>query len=343
MTAADSRGESATAPRPPAPDQRCSVLSERALESTYGTATPAVAWVALEQPGPWGRDAVVESHLGRDVGEALGTSVRAVGGRLALIRRPGAHPDDRRRHPRRVLVAHCRPNAEWLVAATVDDPRRLTSVDFSAVAAGDVSAVLRSLPDAHLDTRTQVLVCTNGRRDVCCAVRGRPVAEGIAWLYPGQVWETSHTGGHRFAPTAVLLPSGLTFGRISVEEAGEALREVEAGRFPLGWLGSRHDRGRSALTAPAQVAESVVRAREATAELNALSVAAYPIAASPVRFTDVSHWRVSHLDGRWWDVSVQRNTSGPARPVSCGRPVEPQSGYEAVIRATGRERRTVQQ
>jgi hypothetical protein len=343
MTSADFPGGSATAPRTPAPDQRCSVLSERALESTYGTATPAVVWVALEQPGPWGREAVVDSHLGRDVGEALGSSVKAVGGRLAMIRRPGPHPDDRRRHPRRLLVASCRPNADWLVAADVVDLRQLMSVDYSAAAAGDVSALLRSLPDGHLDPRAQLLVCTNGRRDVCCAVRGRPVAEGVAQMYPGQVWETSHTGGHRFAPTAVLLPSGLMFGRISVGAAGEALREVEAGSFPSVWLGPRHDRGRSALTAPAQVAESVVRHRDATSELGALSVVARPLVASPGSVTDVSEWRVSHIDGRWWDVSVRRVASGPPRPVSCGRPAEPQFGYDAGIKASGHRRRTAPQ
>jgi NAD(P)-dependent dehydrogenase (short-subunit alcohol dehydrogenase family) len=32
--------------------------------------------------------------------------------------------------------------------------------------------------------------------------------------FPGQVWEATHTSGHRFAPTTVLLPSGALHGRV---------------------------------------------------------------------------------------------------------------------------------
>ncbi|HEU5385864.1 MAG TPA: sucrase ferredoxin [Streptosporangiaceae bacterium] len=48
------------------------------------------------------------------------------------------------------------------------------------------------------------LVCTNGKRDRCCAVRGRPVAAAIADATGWDTWESSHLGGHRFAATALL-------------------------------------------------------------------------------------------------------------------------------------------
>lgn len=311
------------------PNQRCSVLSEAVDEPAYGTATPAVAWFALEQPGPWGREAALQSHLRRDLGSALADSARAINGRVALIRRPGPHPDDHRDHPRRVLVAYCQPGAEWLVAASVSDPEQLLDVDFPAVDAGDVAGVLASLPGAQVEERAQLLVCTNGRRDVCCAVRGRPVAEGAAARHPGKVWETSHTGGHRFAPTAVLLPSGLTLGRLSVAGASQALAAVEAGEFPLALTGPRHDRGRAALSAPAQVAESAVRHQIGAAALDALRVSPAPNVLEPS--AEVSRWRVAHTDGRLWDVLVRPSIAGAPRPVSCGRPAEPQHGFEAAI------------
>lgn len=308
----------------------CSVLSAAVNESAYGTATPAVAWLALEQPGPWGRDAVVESHLASGLGAALGESVRAVGGRLALLRRPGRHADDHLRHPRRVLLASCRPGVEWLVAATVSDPHELLSLDFAALEAGDADGVLASLPAARLEDRPQLLVCTNGRRDVCCAVRARPVAEAAAASHPGQVWETSHTGGHRFAPTAVLLPSGLTLGRLAVNAASEALVAAGAWQFPLSLSGPRHDRGRCGLSPLAQVAESAVRHQLGEAALNALRVApARQASAAPP--AGVERWRVEHADGRRWEVSVQKSLAGPPRPVSCGRPAEPQHRYDAQI------------
>lgn len=310
--------------------QACSVLSASVNESAYGTATPAVAWLALEQAGPWGRDAVLDSHLRPDLGRSLAESVGAANGRFALIRRPGPHADDHQGHLRRVLVAHCRPGAEWLVAAEVTDPQELLAVDFSALGEGDLAGVLASLPGSGREERAQLLVCTNGRRDVCCAVRGRPVAEGAAAANPGQVWETAHTGGHRFAPTAVLLPSGLTLGRLTASQASDALVAAQAGKFPLGLTGPRHDRGRCALSPPAQVAESAVRHRVAEAAVNALRVAPAPSAPS-ARPAGAANWEVDHVDGRRWEVSVLPSTTGVARPVSCGRPAERQHRYDVAI------------
>jgi hypothetical protein len=47
------------------------------------------------------------------------------------------------------------------------------------------------------------LVCTHGRHDACCAVRGRPVAAALAAAYPERTWECSHIGGDRFAANVV--------------------------------------------------------------------------------------------------------------------------------------------
>ena len=47
------------------------------------------------------------------------------------------------------------------------------------------------------------LVCTHGKRNVCCARLGGPLAQALAARHPGQVWETTHVGGHRFAANLV--------------------------------------------------------------------------------------------------------------------------------------------
>jgi hypothetical protein len=56
-----------------------------------------------------------------------------------------------------------------------------------------------------------LLVCTHGRRDVCCGSLGTELALGTQALdLPEGVrcLRTSHTGGHRFAPTFIVLPEG---------------------------------------------------------------------------------------------------------------------------------------
>ena len=65
-------------------------------------------------------------------------------------------------------------------------------------------------------------VCAHGTHDVCCAIRGRPVAAALDWLRPGLVWECSHVGGDRFAANVLVLPSGMLYGRV-VESAARAL------------------------------------------------------------------------------------------------------------------------
>src|SRR5262245_13865966 len=182
-----------------------------------------MGWVALEQPGPWGRDAAAQSHLESEIGSALAANAKAAGARFVLIRGVGQHADDHHVHERIVLVSCCVPGREWLLSGTITDPKDLLALDTSALVEGDIDGVRASLPTLTEATQPVFLVCTNGRRDVCCAVRGRPVAREAAHLRPGQVWETSHTGGHRFAPTGVLLPYGLTLARLTADDVVAAL------------------------------------------------------------------------------------------------------------------------
>lgn len=299
----------------------CSVLSERDGISAFGTASEARFWVAVEQSGPWGRDAMTQSHLDAELGAALAAACQAAGGRLLLIRRPGLHADAHHRTSRRVLVATRLTGRPELLAGDVPEAADLLRLPFDALAGGDLDAVRAALPALVPSPEPALLVCTNARRDVCCAVRGRPVALQAAAERPGQVWECSHTGGHRFAPTAVLLPHGQTWARLSAELAVSALDAAARGQLPAELLGPVHDRGRSPLTTPAQAAESFVRQQIGEVDLTALSTEADSDAdpdpddgpAERVRS------RVTHRDGRSWGVLATRTAAQGVRPDSCGK------------------------
>ncbi len=98
------------------------------------------------------------------------------------------------------------------------------------------------------------LVCTNGARDQCCAIRGAAVARALGNARPGAAYESSHLGGHRFAANVLVLPDGLCFGRLDVRAALALVDELDAGRLPL-----EHFRGRTSLTEEQQAAEIFVR------------------------------------------------------------------------------------
>jgi hypothetical protein len=159
-----------------------------------------------------------------------------------------------------------------------------------------------------------LLVCTNGRRDVCCALRGRPVALEAAALAPGRVWESSHTGGHRFAPTGVLLPHGVALARLDGAGSAEVLAAADDGRLPRWALGARHDRGRGVLPPAAQAAESFVRDLVGETSLSALSAQ-----ADGEQVADGEHVTVRHEDGRTWTVLARSVGAGVDLSESCGK------------------------
>ncbi|MEP7193335.1 MAG: sucrase ferredoxin [Actinomycetota bacterium] len=314
-------------PRRSRPDA-CSVIWDIAGVSALGTAPTATFWVALEQNGPWGAQAAVQSHLDPRLGQSLDRRCKDAGGRLILIRRPGSHADlhehsarkvdAQRVDTRRVYLAGGLASRPWLLEADVNDPAGLTRLgqpEMQALARGDIDAVQGALPGAARSAGPVLLICTNSKRDVCCSARGREVAFQAASQRSGQVWECSHTGGHRFAPTGVLLPAGQTFGRLSGASAVAVIDAAAVGELPTALLGEVNDRGRSHLPAAGQAAESMVRQQIQEASLLALSTTASRRADRE----DAWQCRVSHVDGRHWDVEAVRSRRGEDLAASCGK------------------------
>ena len=106
--------------------------------------------------------------------------------------------------------------------------------------------------DGDMDGQA-VLVCTQGSHDICCGADGERFAQdaerlGVADL---RVFRVSHTGGHRFAPTAMTLPDGRMWAYMTPEMLSAILsRQGDTGplsQYCRGWWGA--DVG------PAQIAE----------------------------------------------------------------------------------------
>ena len=241
--------------------------------------------VALEEPGPWGARALTESRLDPQVGGALEERCLDARGRALLVR-----PVDVRRglgERRRFFLAGGFGHTPWLLAGTVSHPAELLDLPLASLADADrVPSTGDGWPAQDLGGL--LLVCANGRRDLCCARRGRAVAARCAARRPGRVWESSHLGGHRFAPTALLLPTGQSLARVTPDLAASALDAAASGRLALG-LGPWHDRGRLHLDPGAQVADAAVRHATGESDPGALRVAP----AGPEAF-DVGHVARAH-------------------------------------------------
>ncbi|HEU4512337.1 MAG TPA: sucrase ferredoxin [Nocardioidaceae bacterium] len=303
-------------------DAACSDQSAAVHEPMAGTAPYALAWVALEQNGPWGARAFTQSHLDPEVGRVIEDTAAQHDVRPALIRRPGRHADPPDRDaPRHVIVAYTYPGRTWLLEGLLADPADLLRLDWAALRDGDQDAVRRSMPTLLPSERPHLLVCTNAKRDVCCAVKGRPVALGAAAVHPDRVWEVTHTSGHRFAPTAVLLPAGTLHGRLDVAGAGELLRAAERGATLI-----EGSRGRSTWPAAAQAADLAVREEEGVLDLDALEVVSHDPVGEGTWLTGLRH-----SDGRAWHVTVEaRESEDLVRAESCGKALKPMAWFARV-------------
>lgn len=291
----------------------CSAASLGVDEPLAGTAPTAQCWIVIEQPGPWGRQALVDSRLDPEVGRALQSAMEGTGTRVVLAR----HGQRRElTGGRRVWVAHTAPGTEVLREGVLDDVRDLLRWDLATMAAG-------SLPEfGHVRTEPILFVCTHSKRDACCAIHGRALIDQTRALLPAaaqdRLWESSHLGGHRFAPTALALPTGAVFGRLTAPAAASVIERRSLGdALPC-------YRGRSSFPPPMQAAEARVR-QELDAEPDALDVLwvrgdrAIPVPPGDELAGIASMLaEVRHPDGRAWRVTVRQEPLAAARPESCG-------------------------
>lgn len=310
-------------------EQWCSMQS--ADEPLPGTAAHQRRWVLLEDPGAWGHDILDDTAFGAELTAALRAHLRDAGARMLLIRRPGRagqHIDRRR-----VYLVDTAPGHRSVLTVEVDQPSDLLRLDLHTgqvrenAPAPDHDGAAPSRPRPV--TAPVVAVCTHGKRDKCCAVRGRPIAarlgqelgeELAAADSAAGVWECSHTGGHRFAPVMLLFSGGLTYGSSIADDYRDAVRAALHDKV---WLYGY--RGRSAFLPTEQVAEVAIRSMlekhrpaddgdfAALTDIDCLEATQHDDDLDPARaFVDVHH-----VDGRHWVVAL-RWCDLPSRPASCG-------------------------
>lgn len=279
------------------PDFRCSRSSVTDGEPMAGTAPTETRYLLVEYAGPWGRHAVAESRLPEHVRQHL---AGLDGVRVQLVRRPGGRSDGGVR----------------VFAATLGDVPQVTATILDDVA---------QLPDLDpVDLAPYAgplwLVCTNGRRDRCCAETGRPVASALADRWREATWETTHLGGHRFAGTLLAVPSGVTLGRLDPATAVEDCALLEQGTLP-----TRHARGRAGLTGAAQVADLHLRAELGLDLVDDVRVDA--VSGELVRLT---------ARGTAYDVTVAQRPGEPRRKSCADLTTKPGPVFAVTAMGTAR-------
>jgi len=262
--------------------------SRQAGEQLFATATEVKVWLLLEHNGAWGTKAFEESNLPEHIKARLNEQLVAVpGSRMQLIRQ------DRGKRATSFYVAIPKESDSVLYEFDLSSYDDLLALDVSAIVAGDAAY------QAHISDEPVFAVCTNSKRDVCCARYGTPVYQRMAQHAGALAWQTTHIGGHRFAATCVCLPYGVIYGRIPPDRAVEVIDETRQGRIVLDLY-----RGRSIYPPIVQAADYYLREQTGIRDLHGLRLL-------DMTSTGENTWAVQFAaDGRTYLVDILMDKSG---------------------------------
>lgn len=236
---------------------RCADSAQERDEPLYGTASLVRRWLLLEQPGSWGRNALLESRLPEREARELRRRARAHGIRIVLIRR-GVQLSSAKR---RCYFAVTEPNEHRLSSVELEGIDDLLELDLAPLAhAGEIAG-------SEPRTDPLFLICTHGRHDACCSIRGNQVSRIVCSEPDLDAWECSHIGGDRFAANLVAFPHGIYYGRVGPDDVLSLTGAHRAGTLLL-----EHYRGRSCYGFPVQAAEYFLRRETNTTLIDAVSL-----------------------------------------------------------------------
>lgn len=298
---------------------RCSDWARATSLSPAGTAGTYAGYLLVEIPLPWPHDVGETAQA-----EALAPVIGPAGYRLQAVMPvdPDAPAENRR------VILHARPPGEAGFAGY----RRFEATagpSLPDTVAALVAAAADPAPSSLEAPAVDVLVCGHGRRDACCGRLGAGLAVRLAAPGPRpgvNLWRTSHLGGHRFAPVALVLPQGTGWAFADLDLVGAVLgREGDFAAV------ADHYRGCSGLESPqVQALEGEVLRREGWRVLDRPRRGSFDGSVAELTFQED--------DGRTvtWSGSVQPGRTVPTpdclQPPASARKSQTEWAVSAVVR-----------
>jgi hypothetical protein len=299
-------------------DLRCAAQMLAAGADPIGTAGTYDGYLMVEWPRPWPRDLSEIPELA-PVREALAEHGRGIRLQGLVPIRAGTRRVVLHRRAGGPFAGYSRSEADASAPSRLDQDgaRPPTDAVDAGLALGRAAAALLTAPAGPAATPGRdVLICTHGRRDRCCGSWGTDLWQELdrspdALGADIQVWRTSHTGGHRYAATMIVLPEGTAWGFADAATARRVLRREGPVTEVLGAY-----RGCAGLRSP------TVQALERAV----LAVKGWALLDTPRQGQDLGDGRVAldvDPDGtvERWEATV---VPGRILPVpDCGSPVAP--------------------
>jgi hypothetical protein len=310
---------------------QCSAFARAEHLDPIGTAGSYRAFLLVEWPLPWPPDLASDPRL-----SALRPALAGAGARLQAL----VAPQDSGVY-RVILYSYDgkRPFSGYRRTQRTVPPDEVvaTAEDLLTPSPGGSPLLPDPFDEAGVADH-DVLVCTHGRRDRCCGSSGTELsAELMAQPLPlgarTRVWRTSHTGGHRFAPTAIILPEGTAWGYLD----SATLRAVVERDQPPGDL-LAHYRGCAGL--PSASVQAVERAVIAATGWDLLDRPrhGHQTADGQVRFTVEGRPGAVPPVAITWEAQVDVARQVPV--IDCGAAVELSRKYQPELAVHGLRRVT---
>ena len=200
------------------------VVSEANGEEPAGSAAPFADYLLVEVAPPWKEDVITSRRFPEGIKESVERARNA--GYLDKLTALKPDPEySREGHLRMILFR--RPPGRFFATYEREEyvaphGEIVPLIEALTVGPEKLSRFARYREDtSHL---RDILVCTHGSRDVCCGKFGYPLYEELHQKYATgsevrrlRIWQTSHVGGHRFAPNLLDLPEGRYWGRMGPE------------------------------------------------------------------------------------------------------------------------------
>lgn len=221
-------------PGDPSTSLRCAVRHVAEGVDPGGTAPHWDAVLVVEVPAPWPGD-ICEAEPFRSLCDVPAATIIGADGRI--WRPQGVIPADRGAGVR-VMAREAAQGAaglfelrEWLLPRESPD---LQVQLCTALLASDEPTVQRFSPYRNdpAPGTVDLLLCTHGTRDICCGSSGTALYAAAVSALDAQpvvgfrLWRSSHAGGHRFAPTGMSFPEGVSWSHLDLRSLfGIARRE----------------------------------------------------------------------------------------------------------------------
>lgn len=212
----------------------------------------------LELNEPFQHDALLDSSLPDTVKQHISTQLANIpAAKLLCIRQQHTTKSGLR-------LLYAPPHSTQIHVYHFEDYAELLSC--SLVAWVEQATMFPALTNPNM-----YLVCTNGKRDQCCAKFGIPIYEKLLQTVDQtQVWQCSHLGGHRFAPTLIVLPHHHCYGYLSVDNIAAFVDIHQQGKIAMEYW-----RGNCNYIPPVQAADYFLRQNQQCFGYEAVSLKSY--------------------------------------------------------------------